>query len=139
MSAIQSNHVVKYFGMNPNGLVNKKDGSVIPVAYTIQELLLGGELFEYVNIISHRKKQFNDDRPAAFFGKQILTGIKDLHALGVSHRDVKPDNIVLHPDPQGGTLVAKLIDLGCLAQYGTEFLNETLVGTSSYLAPEVIK
>lgn len=37
-----------------------------------------------------------------------------------------------------GNVVAKLIDMGCLAQIGTGALNETLVGTPAYLAPEVL-
>ena len=97
---------------------------------------MGGELYDYVSITSSMNNQ-GDDRAAAFFGKHILTGLYDTHARGVSHRDVKLDNVMLQFD--GTAVVAKLIDLGCLAQFGPEALNETLVGTPAYIAPEVIK
>lgn len=32
--------------------------------------------------------------------KQLLTGLKRLHSIGIVHRDVKPENLVLTSDGQ---------------------------------------
>ena len=65
-----------------------------------------------------------------------MQGLFDLHSINVSHRDIKLDNIMLQFN---GNVTAKLIDMGCLAQFGTGAMNMSLVGTPAYLAPEVIK
>ncbi|ODQ79554.1 hypothetical protein BABINDRAFT_161940 [Babjeviella inositovora NRRL Y-12698] len=69
--------------------------------------------------------------------KQILSGMKYLHAMGLAHRDLKLDNCVI--DGQG---VVKIIDFGSAVVFSYPF-NKTLieshgiVGSDPYLAPEV--
>ena len=41
-------HIVKYLKFEESTIWRKKNGSEIPVAYIMQEAVLGGELFEYV-------------------------------------------------------------------------------------------
>ena len=60
MRSFHSHHVVLYAGVSPYAEVVKKDGTVIPVAYTIQEALLGGELFDYYPITSSLTKTQDD-------------------------------------------------------------------------------
>ncbi|HEX6243755.1 MAG TPA: BREX system ATP-binding domain-containing protein [Polyangiales bacterium] len=61
---------------------------------------------------------------------QLAEGIAALHAVGVVHRDVKPDNILVESD---GRLV--LLDLGLAVDVGPRDATQA-VGTPAYMAPE---
>ena len=64
---------------------------------------------------------------------KLARGVAALHRVGVIHRDIKPDNVILEED---GSL--KLIDLGVVRVPGLEdFLPEDIPGTSGYMAPEM--
>jgi serine/threonine protein kinase len=75
---------------------------------------------------------------AAFEGyiQCILEGLSALHSAGITHRDVKPDNIVICRDDPS---TAKLIDLG-LAKPEVSFrdkaVNSMTAATPLYMAPE---
>jgi len=57
-----------------------------------------------------------------------------LHRVGVIHRDIKPDNVILE---SAGSL--KLIDLGVVRIPGIEDLPpEDIPGTPAYMAPEML-
>jgi serine/threonine protein kinase len=66
---------------------------------------------------------------------QVAAGIDALHEVGVVHRDIKPSNVLLARD---GT--AALADFGLARRPDSTKLTAEgqLVGTSDYLAPEVI-
>jgi serine/threonine protein phosphatase PrpC len=56
-----------------------------------------------------------------------------LHRVGIIHRDIKPDNVILEA---GGSL--KLIDLGVVRLPGMEdFPPDATPGTAAYMAPEM--
>lgn len=73
---------------------------------------------------------------------QICDGLGAAHSVGVIHRDLKPDNIVVIPTADGTELV-KLLDFGVAkltrrhdgdASYDTQV--GALVGTPAYMSPE---
>ncbi|MCX5747094.1 MAG: serine/threonine-protein kinase [Proteobacteria bacterium] len=69
---------------------------------------------------------------------QIGHGLEALHAAGIVHCDVKPDNIfVLYEDGYGGWPRVKVIDYG-VSQFVSEIVpNEaTIAGTPACMAPE---
>jgi serine/threonine protein kinase len=68
---------------------------------------------------------------------QLASGLREAHARGIVHRDVKPSNIVVCSDRDRET--AKLVDFGIgKLERGGEKLtrNGALVGTPKYMAPE---
>jgi len=67
--------------------------------------------------------------------RQLLEGLSAAHAVGIVHRDLKPSNIVVDRG-----LVAKIVDFG-IAKVSSETNrienSRQLIGTTSYLAPEI--
>jgi serine/threonine-protein kinase len=82
-------------------------------------------------------------RQALVFARQMLEGVGHAHSVGLVHRDLKPDNIILVP--MGGWERVKIIDFGLVklvgdvaAAYGAAALTSTgiVFGTPAYMAPE---
>ena len=105
--------------------------------YLIMEECLGGEFFDRLAI---RAKQLNmyTEKDAARIFKQILEAVNYLHAHGVCHRDLKPENILFSTVEDESPL--KLIDFGLSKVFnGDDNTMKGAVGTTFYMAPEVIK
>jgi serine/threonine-protein kinase len=77
-------------------------------------------------------------REALLVARQVLSGLAQIHAQGIVHRDLSPDNIMLRQTPDG--LVAKIIDLGIAKRMAAETLSMTgtgmFVGKLKYCSPE---
>lgn len=75
---------------------------------------------------------FSSDGKKAVF-KQMATGLRDLHSIGVVHLDIKPDNILLMSDSSESQIPnVKLADYG-LARIADE--TNARDGTAFYMAP----
>ena len=59
--------------------------------------------------------------------------------MGVIHRDIKPENIMIMRKESNGLLHVKLIDFGTAKIFIQGNKHKTLVGSSYYIAPEVIR
>jgi len=92
----------------------------------IMEFCPGGDLFDQL----YKHKSFTPD-DTAIFTSQVLLPLEYLHSLGIVHRDLKLENILVAQD---GAL--KLTDFG-FAKY-IKYRSWTLCGTPEYLAPELI-
>ncbi|CAK63624.1 unnamed protein product (macronuclear) [Paramecium tetraurelia] len=66
--------------------------------------------------------------------KRLLKGVKHLHKLGVIHRDLKLDNIVL--ENQNDIKSIKIIDFGLAVEIG--YQTQVRCGTPGYMAPEIL-
>ncbi|KAG4089210.1 kinase-like protein [Neocallimastix lanati (nom. inval.)] len=114
--------------------------------YIVTELMNGGSL---TNLISKRDGIPEIETRILF--KQILEGMKYLHDKNITHRDIKPDNILLEIEKcstdfndsynqnenisDNFKVKAKIGDFG-LAKYENNGL-QTVCGTPQYLAPEI--
>ena len=71
--------------------------------------------------------------------QQVLSGLEEIHAQGIVHRDLAPDNIMLRENREG-RLLAKIIDLGIAKRVAAETLQMTgtgmFVGKLKYCSPE---
>ncbi len=73
---------------------------------------------------------------------QICDGLAAAHAVGVIHRDLKPDNVVVMPTGDGAETV-KLLDFGVAKllnrddeDVGLETAAGSVIGTPAYMSPE---
>ena len=128
---LEYKHVVKYFEFKENATMHKKSGQQVQVAYIAQEMIAGGELFDYVA----NSGPFSEEICKYFF-KQILQGVHYIHSKGFSHRDLKPENILLDK-----MYDVKIVDFGFACELegrdgsGT---NRSQIGTPGYMAPEIL-
>lgn len=100
-----------------------------PEPFLTMEVLEGGDLAEHLQA---RGALPLDE--ALRLGEQVASALDALHAAGVVHRDLKPQNIMLRGE--GGDAV--VMDLGLASARDTTVLTQTgqLLGTPRYFAPE---
>lgn len=78
------------------------------------------------------RRQSLDAAQAAAIAREICLALEKLHSLGLVHRDVKPENIMLTKE---GRVVLLDLDAAALLE-GTLDTNTVLLGTAGYAAPE---
>uniref|UniRef100_A0A453G1H2 non-specific serine/threonine protein kinase n=1 Tax=Aegilops tauschii subsp. strangulata TaxID=200361 RepID=A0A453G1H2_AEGTS len=106
--------------------------------YMALESCEGGELFDQIV----RKGRLSEDE-ARFYAAEIVDILEYLHSVGLIHRDVKPENLLLTSDGH-----IKIADFGSVKptvdtpiKVLPNSTNEracTFVGTAAYVPPEVL-
>ena len=85
--------------------------------YVIMEYCNGGDLFNHVlTFTKNNPGQCIPSTEINLIIANIATGLKDLHGLGIMHRDIKSRNILLIKDENGAVTDAKLCDFGLSSQ-----------------------
>lgn len=88
----------------------------------------GVDLFDYIEM--HAKMTESESKEIF---RQVLSAVEHLHSLGIVHRDIKDENVIV--DERGQI---KLIDLGSAA-YVSKGPFDVFVGTVDYAAPEILE
>ena len=102
--------------------------------YIITEYCPEGELFNEIIKVGRF-----DEGQTAFIINQILKAICYCHRNQIIHRDIKPENIMITKREKNGCLQVKLIDFGTAKIFEKGQSENRYVGSSYYMAPEVLK
>ena len=103
----------------------------------ITEYCEEGELFDQV------KNQLSETQIAVIF-RQLLSGLAYLHSNNIVHRDLKLENILIHEIERSKTtgedlFNIKIIDFGTARIFDKNRKPQSIVGSSYYIAPEVLR
>jgi len=131
LQKIQDPNVVSIIGGN-EGILTKNNKKKYLVKYIVLEYVRYGELFDY---IFFPQKGFGEELGKYIF-VQLVNALDACHKVGVSHRDVKTENVML-----GENWVIKLADFGFSTLSQGKFgdgLLYTSLGTASYASPELL-
>ena len=112
-------NIVKYF----EHFENEKHFCIV------MENISGGNLLGAINKMSKFSEQM-----AKIIFKQLIETIKYLHSIGIVHRDIKPDNILIELDN-----TIKLCDFGVSKEIKEGQLLTDSCGTPAFVAPEILK
>ncbi|KAL4928819.1 protein kinase IKS1 [Aspergillus undulatus] len=138
-------------------------GPSVPCAFILQQYCNAGDLHNYIcgsvqtsttpqelkNRLRRRSKggpeppvELNEPRKLHFdeiysFFKDITSGLRYLHASGYIHRDLKPNNCLLHKTSDGVRVLVS--DFGEVQPQDAIRLSTGATGTVSYCAPEVLR
>lgn len=116
LSAIRSKHVVQIYDV-----LKDNSGAVTAI---IEEFLPGQDLNEIIPVKSI------DDFLRHIYA--IACGLADIHAVGVVHRDIKPNNMKI--DAEG---CLRIFDFGLSRTDGVNCETIGTIGTPGYIAPEL--
>ena len=118
VAAVRHAHVVQVF----------ESGQCAGRPYFAMEHLGGGSLVELI-----RKTERLAPATAAALLEKIARGVAAAHDLGIVHRDIKPQNVLLDDDGE-----PKVTDFGLAKRGGRADLTQTgaVMGTPHYMAPE---
>jgi serine/threonine protein kinase len=96
--------------------------------YVIMELCADGELFQFLVEKGQTPELF-----AQIMMRRVLEAVEFIHARGIAHRDMKPENILI--DEAGAP---KLSDFGFARVLGPDALVSTPCGSPCYASPECL-
>mmetsp|Transcript_999 Transcript_999/g.2133 ORF Transcript_999/g.2133 Transcript_999/m.2133 type:complete len:420 (-) Transcript_999:382-1641(-) len=107
--------------------------------HIVMEYMGGGELFDIIAAEGHLS-----ERRASSVASGLIEGVSYLHEHGIVHRDIKPENILC--GSRDWPLRVKISDFGLAKFIDENEIQEerkrgvsALIGTPSYVAPEVIQ
>lgn len=120
---LRSPHVVRVLEVG-----RMQDGA----PYLAMERLYGDDLATRLRRDGHLELE-----EAAVLAREIALGLDEAHALGVVHRDLKPQNL-FHAETRDGERIWKILDFGVskLADNTHTLTKHEAIGTPGYMSPE---
>jgi calcium/calmodulin-dependent protein kinase I len=97
--------------------------------FIVMELVQGGELYEMIV----ERKTFSE-KDTSHIMAQVFSALEYLHGIGIVHRDLKLENMLLNDKSK---LDVKVADFGLSKLYSGQAL-QTACGTPFYVAPDIL-
>jgi serine/threonine-protein kinase len=124
-AALTSAHTVRVFDFG-----QEDDGCL----YLAMELLAGRTVSDDLRGEMSSGRVYDQPRTLAV-ARAVLHSLREAHAAGLVHRDLKPQNLFLH-EPRAGETVVKVLDFGIARGSGQPLTGSVVVGTAQYMSPE---
>ncbi|CAI2368000.1 unnamed protein product [Moneuplotes crassus] len=124
MKNLSHPNIINLIDFSDTEQYKQANGASEDVFYLALELANGGELFDFIA----QTGKFSEE-VARFYFHQLCDAFEYLHGNGISHRDMKPENIMLDNE-----FNLKLADFGFSSNQAK---NESRKGTDNYMAPEI--
>jgi len=134
LTKIRHENVMKLYAYNLSAKYPLDDGSgeTIKTILLVLEYCPGGELFD----ILYYADKLPESIARTYF-RQMMYGLQAVHKAGITHRDLKPQNLLLDANFQ-----LKITDFGLskiIENNEDKIMKTTYVGTKGYQAPELLK
>jgi len=123
--------IMKKVGNHPNILKLEEVFETKNHLFLVLELVTGGELFD--QIVARGEYSEKD---ASNIVRQIISAVAHLHANGIAHRDLKPQNL-LCAGADGDDI--RMADFGLSKMFDQGEYLVTCCGSPEYVAPEVLE
>lgn len=117
-------NIVRFIDSSEGASYVNRYGDETTVVYIASELCTNGNIFEWV-----ANTGAFSEKLARYYFHQMISGLEYLHNQGMSHRDLKLENILIDHE-----FKLKIADFGFASVKAS---NETRKGTHGYMAPEV--
>lgn len=100
--------------------------------FIIMEYVKGVDLFQYL-----QEQGPLTENMTRVVMQSVFSAVAYLHELGVVHRDIKTENIIVTSEDKG-SMVVKIIDFGFSTLLHND-LTGSFLGTRGYIAPEILQ
>lgn len=101
--------------------------------YMVMELATGGNLLDRLEM-----RGCLAEEDARRVMQMVLSGVNYLHSLGITHRDLKPDNLLYyHPGNDSRIMITDFGFASTRKADGNPYMH-TVCGTPQYIAPEIV-
>ncbi len=102
------------------------DHDDLKLHYIVMELVDGITLKNYI-----QRKGRLSSRETIRIALQVVSGMEQAHKMGIVHRDIKPQNIMVSADGS-----VKVADFGIARAATQQTVNATVMGSVHYISPE---
>lgn len=126
LSSLNHDNILKILDSSTEATYTSATGESQSVCYIALEYVGGGDMFDVVA----ETGRFTEN-VARYYFQLMIDALEHMHDAGISHRDIKLDNMLLGTD-----FNLKIADFGFSS---TRTMNATQRGTEGYMAPEILK